>query len=1479
MLNKDMARFAAEHTALEIYWADTAARFIEVNDAACQALGYSRQELLVLSVPQINPLFPPPQWQKLLETLHTGEPQRFESVHRRKNGSDYPVEVTLSLLHTGDQELVCAFAADISERRESTQQLEQKHEKLMFLLDNINGISWELDLLEQCFTYVSPNAERILGYPADSWIDTESWLEMVVPEDREFAGHHRAAETTAGRDYTFEYRIRKKNGEVVWVMDIVTVIKDQEGNPVKLTGFILDNSRQRLLMRELQASEEAARQTLERFDLAMRGNNVGVFDWDLNTDEVYYSPRWKSMLGYAEDELEEHLHTWEQLVDPDGLRRTQALLHECMDGKRNDFSVEFRMRHKQGHWVGVLSRAYVSRDENDAPVRIVGTYLDITGRNQARQQIEVERNRARQYLDIAGVMLIALDRDAHVTLINRKGCEILGLAEEQIIGRNWFADFLPAELGPQVRKVFDQLISGHDELAENYENPIVNAQGEQRHIAWHNSTIRDEQGKITGLLSSGEDVTEQRHTEERLKLMQYALDHVQEAAYLIDEQARFEYVNSGAMRHLGYTSDEMRRMRVFDISPDFPKEQWPAHWQELKEQGSITFETVHRRKDGSRFPVEIVPNYIDYQGNSYNLAFVRDISERKRIEESLRESSERYRAVRGTTRDGFFVTDLNGRLVEVNDAYCAFSGYSREELLIMSISQIAAKKSGSEVDEHIQRIIAQGNDLFETHVRHKDGGALPVEVSVSFSDTGGGKLFVFLRDIRQRKQEEQLFELHKCLSEIVYQGDLQQLMQTALDTAEGLTESEIGFFHFVEEDQQQISLQVWSTRTLREMCFAEGEGLHYPVSEAGVWVDCIHQRKPVIHNDYASLPHKKGLPQGHAELLRVLAVPVFREERIVAVAGVGNKQMDYTPNDVTLLSRVADMAYDLVERKRAEDQVEYMAYYDVLTGLSNRVLLLDRLTQSIAQARRSGKLLAVCYLDLDEFKPVNDRYGHHIGDALLIELAENLQEIMREGDTLARLGGDEFVILLNGLGSLFDCEEVIHRVFEVINKPLDIVGHRIHISGSIGITLYPTDNSSAEILLRHADQAMYQAKEAGKSSYRIFDPVQDQNMRNHREILNEFDLAIRDGQLALYFQPRIDLRNGELIGAEALIRWHHPDKGLLLPGDFLPSILETPKEIELGEWVVRNALDQHIVWHAQGLSIPVSVNISPRQMQLDGFAEYLGALLPQYPAGTAANLELEVLETFAIGDTTQVAKVMQRCADLGLRFSLDDFGTGYSSLTYFHRLPIDILKIDQNFVRQMLNEVSDLDIVEGVLRLAGALQRPVVAEGVESIEIGLMLLQMGCCYAQGYGIARPMPADQIAGWLNQWQQNNLWHQLHMERRDKGTEIELNVAIFSHRRWMAMLSEYLRDPLHMECPPLDENQCQFSRWYRGIGRARYGNRSSFAFIPPKHRDVHDDAKVLVALAQDGHLDKAIAGMGDFNVLSQEFIDLLERLGEE
>ena len=529
---------------------------------------------------------------------------------------------------------------------------------------------------------------------------------------------------------------------------------------------------------------------------------------------------------------------------------------------------------------------------------------------------------------------------------------------------------------------------------------------------------------------------------------------------------------------------------------------------------------------------------------------------------------------------------------------------------------------------------------------------------------------------------------------------------------------------------------------------------------------------------------------------------------------------------------------DIRRIKAQERQLTQLAYYDALTELPNRVLLSDRLNQGIAQSRRANSAMAICYLDLDGFKPINDTWGHQVGDKVLIEIAGRLQSALRGGDTVARLGGDEFVLLLQGIDGQQHLTEAARRLLSLIALPLTQAPGGICISASMGITLFPNDESDPDTLLRHADQAMYLAKEAGKNNFHIFDTEQDKFKRSRQDRFQRIEQALENGEFILHFQPKVDLRAGEVVGAEALIRWQHPERGLLPPADFLPLIEDDDLIKAVGDWVIESTLTQMEAWRREGFILPVSVNVAARQLQSPEFVEKLKAALYVHP-DVACHLELEILETAALEDIAKSSRVIDECRMLGIRFALDDFGTGYSSLTYLKRLPAETIKIDQSFVREIVNDTHSLVIVQSVIGLARSFQREVVAEGLETVEHGRLLLQLGCDKAQGYGIARPMLGDDFVDWARAWRPPEEWQSLSgIDWHD--AVYPMLIAETTHRSWVELLSQAIATDQPIPHQQLhDARFCQFGRWLASEGAKSlpHTRLPAFLAIDAPHRQVH------------------------------------------
>jgi diguanylate cyclase (GGDEF)-like protein/PAS domain S-box-containing protein len=497
---------------------------------------------------------------------------------------------------------------------------------------------------------------------------------------------------------------------------------------------------------------------------------------------------------------------------------------------------------------------------------------------------------------------------------------------------------------------------------------------------------------------------------------------------------------------------------------------------------------------------------------------------------------------------------------------------------------------------------------------------------------------------------------------------------------------------------------------------------------------------------------------------------------------------------------------DITQSMQQQEQLNLLAHYDVLTKLPNRTLFTDRFSQAIAHSKRANVSLAICFLDIDDFKPINDTYGHDVGDELLIQISKRIQSVLREGDTVSRQGGDEFALLLTEIDSREECEQLVQRLLEVISAPYSI-GHTLHtITASVGITVYPKDLGDIDTLLRHADQAMYQAKLQGKNNYLFFDEQMDKDVSLKTARLTEIKDALIDRQFQLYYQPKVNMHTGKVFGVEALIRWIHPEKGLIPPLDFLPAIDGTDLECEVGNWVIETALQQISNWRGKGIDVEVSVNIASHHLQQKDFTESLAKILSNHEHVPASRLQLEVLESSVLSDIDSVKNTIKICQEnLGVRFALDDFGTGYSSLAHLRSLSANSIKIDQTFVRDLLDDYNDYVIVSGVIGLAKSFNREVIAEGVESECHGLMLLSMGCNLAQGYGIAKPMPASDFEIWLDNYSPKTKWLNLSLKlsaRHKYCTRLNLIINQWKTRFIKRISTEY---PASNNLPVMDMNK--------------------------------------------------------------------------
>lgn len=783
--------------------------------------------------------------------------------------------------------------------------------------------------------------------------------------------------------------------------------------------------------------------------------------------------------------------------------------------------------------------------------------------------------------------------------------------------------------------------------------------------------------------------------------------------------------NVGAEKLLGYKAEELvgqATPEVFHLKEEVVKRRhdlenkygllshnFEVFTLEAQNEGGSQGEWTFVRKDGTQVPVSLVvtPIYEDKAGEIIGyLGIAQDIGELKDSEQALQSTRDQLQATLDAIPDLLFEVDAGGVITSYHTAEAdrlyvppdAFLGKRYQDVLPPKVVAVCneafddARLHGRSVGKQYEMALGSESRYFELSVTCR----MKAEDDCQF--------LVLSRDISERIKAQQHLKLIGNVFNYAREGI------TITDVNGDIIDVNQGFTDITGYQREEVVGK--NPRILKSNLQPADfyEGLWKDVVEKGFWTGEMWNR------------HKSG--EIYAEVITITAVY----------------------DDTGKIQNYIGIFSDITAIKENQERLEHIAHYDVLTHLPNRVLLADRLHQAIVRADRNENALAVLFVDLDGFKEVNDLYGHDVGDQVLMRVAERMQSSLREEDTLARLGGDEFVAVLVDLDSVQACEPVLERMLDSICEPIPLDAKVIKLSASIGVTLYPDDLSDADLLVRHADQAMYQAKQEGKNRYRFFDVDQDVEVKTQSAMLMEIRNAIQQNEFVLYYQPKVDLHKEEICGVEALIRWQHPERGLLYPNEFLPVIHDHPLSTELDEWVMKQAMSQWGIWNSQGIDVSISINITARSLLQKDFEDRIQICLGRYSGIADGALSFEILETSALEDIKHVGELMAYCQSLGVSFAIDDFGTGYSSLTYLRHLPAQLIKVDQSFVRDMLVDKDDLAIVNGILKLAQTFEREVLAEGAETIEHCKKLYEMGCTKVQGYAIARPMKPEDFSNW-------------------------------------------------------------------------------------------------------------------------------------
>ena len=941
---------------------------------------------------------------------------------------------------------------------------------------------------------------------------------------------------------------------------------------------------------------------------------------------------------------------------------------------------------------------------------------------QLDEDLRKSEARYRTILDAAFEAIVTISPDGIVRWFNRGAERIFGYRAQEIIGRpvtvlmpERYRDLCVAGLHRYLRTGEARVVGGTTELVglrkDGGEFPIEMSLGE---------THENGERLFTGMIR---DVTERKRIEDALREMRdrfrSIFDHAPIGVAMVSLEGRYLQVNRSLCEILGYTEEELRTLT----------------WQEITHPDDLAASSAYARRivEGEFPKYHLDKRFLHAEGHTvwaslsvslvrdaegeplYFVSQIQDVTERKRAESALRESEQRFRGSFERAATGMALVGTDGRFLRVNRSLCEILGYPERELLGKTFQELTHPDDLEFDLEHLRRLLAGEVRTYQTEKRylHQDGHVVWALLSVSVVHDEEDEPLYFvsqIQDVSERKKVEKV-----------------------------IIESEERFRSLVQNSSDIITI-----------LGADGTVLY--VSPAVERVTGYRPEEQVGTNAFGSV-HPDDREQALNTFAEVLKRPGLHpplEFRVPHKDGSW-RYLEHVVNnllDDPTVQGVVINSWDVTERKALVEQLSYQAFHDLLTGLPNRALFMDRLEHALTRADRRGSKVAVLFTDVDNFKVINDSLGHKAGDQLLVAIAERLKACLRPEDTAARLGGDEFTILVEDVAGVGEVVQIAERIAEILRPPFALGEQEVFATVSTGIALNSSAQEQAADLLRHTDLAMYRAKRRGKARHEVFEPSMDAKVVERLILETGLRRALVRQQFKVYYQPIVALESGKVAGVEALVRWEHPQRGLLLPEAFLSVAEETGLIVRIGQWVLREAVKQARIWQERYPGTPpltVSVNLSPRQF----FHPNLVAEVLEESEIEPASLQLEITEgSMATNGTSSSDRTLRNLKRMGVQLAIDDFGLGYSSLSYLKRFPVDFLKIDRSFTAGLGGEPNgaskDTEIVKAMIELTHALGLKVIAEGVETSEQLRRLRNMKCDFAQGNYFSEPLPSEALA---------------------------------------------------------------------------------------------------------------------------------------
>lgn len=1285
----EQAAVGMAHTTVE-------GEFIEVNLKLCQILGYSRDELMRMTTLELSK--PDDRGRNALQYREVVEGKRVkfagEKQWVRKDGTVIWVNRTVSMAgRAGDPEsYLIQVIEDVTERKLFEQRFAITFDQAAVGIAQVSLDGKYLLVNKKFCDLVGYSAEELVGRDAKSITYIDDQPQILQNRDLLVAG---ARDTIVG-----EKRYIRKDGRVIWGKRTISLARDAMGNPLYTIRVVED-------ITERKEMEEIYRATV-------RQAPVGIIHSAPDGRILQVNSKFCEMVGYSESELLQLSNA--DIVHPDDRgRERKGLMKQLLAGSIPSFTTAKRFRRKDGQVIRTRRTVSAVRDATGKPLYLVRIVEDISERAQAEESYRATFEHAP-----IGIMHSGLDK--RILHVNKKLCEILGYTKQELL-RMTTSDLLTPELIDRDRENYwNALVEGKKE-SHSSERPYLRKDGS---LMWANRTVslvRDAEGNPHYFIRMIEDISARKHAEveaaQERKLLQTLVDNLPDRIYVKDRQGRFLLQNTENVKTHGASNpEELLGKTVFDLYPRDIAERIQAEDESIFESGRQLINRERATTDSSGHTRWLLSSKVplrDDAGSIVGLVGVnRDITDQKLASQSLRDSEQRYHDLFDLTPLPIWVLDEESlKLVAVNQAALDKYGYTLEEMQSMTVLDLQIEQDRESVESQLKkRDPTQPASYVRRHVT-KAGKVIFAEVTAKpFVFRERPSRIILINDISDRiGAERALRESEELFRQLA--GNIPQVFWIS-DAA--LKET----IYISPACEQMLGMRPEELRAKPRRLI----GAVHPEDRGKL----KNARKYAALGNYDET-YRIVRPDGTIRWIQDRAFPVRDAEgRVYRVAGI---------------------AEDITQRKEAEEKLVYFAHYDGLTGLSNRVLYRDRLEQSMAQGRRRDWFVGVLMLDLDRFKIANDTLGHAAGDVLLKQVAGRLTDCVRPGDTVGRFSGDEFGIILSDLRNPGDVRLVAQKILNIFTEPFRLEISEIHVTASIGISMYPSDSDDCDTLIKYADTALHRAKDSGRNNFQFYTAEMNVRAMHRLNLENSLRHAIERQEFLLHYQPKASLGSGMTTGLEALLRWQDPKSGLVSPVEFVPVLEETGLIIPVGEWVIGEVCAQIKAWEAAGITpVPVAINLSGRQFLAQDLGSVVKRLLDEHRISPGL-IEMEITESSLMVNTEEAVRTLEYLNSLGVSFAIDDFGTGYSSLSYLKRFPLDSLKIDRSFVRDITSDAEDAAITRAVISMAHSLGLKVVAEGVETEAQMSFLAANACDEIQGYYLSRPLTVADCSNWLRQ----------------------------------------------------------------------------------------------------------------------------------